>query len=171
MLISLETNFIVIYLTMAQQPLVGRGLLILEASRTHSVIHTTLCRAPLDEWSARSTELHLATHNTPKRQTFMPPVGFKTAIPASKRTQTHALDRAATWIGFHSYRPTKILHWFFLYQSRDVDNITGPSNHHVLCLMEPRHVSNQVSRLQEAHLRNTNAITIHTSRSKCRHIC
>jgi hypothetical protein len=29
----------------------------------------------------------------------MPPAGFEHAIPASKRPQTHALDRAATWIG------------------------------------------------------------------------
>jgi len=155
---------------MTQQSLVCRALLTLETSRSHSIIHTTLCRAPLDEWSARSTELHLATHNTPKRQTFIPPARFEPAIPASKRTQTHALDRVATWIGFHSYRPTIILHWFLLYQGRDVD-ITAPTNYHVLCLMEPRHVSNLVSRLQEAHLRNTNAITIHISCSKYRYIC
>ena len=83
----------------------------------------------------------------------MPPAGFETAIPASKRTKTHALDHAATWIGFHSYRPTKILHWILLYKVRDVDITTAPTNHHVLCLMEFRHVSNLVSRLQEAHLR------------------
>jgi hypothetical protein len=29
----------------------------------------------------------------------MPPGGFKPTIPASKRPQTHALDRAATGIG------------------------------------------------------------------------
>jgi hypothetical protein len=27
----------------------------------------------------------------------MAPAGFETAIPASERPQTHALDRAATW--------------------------------------------------------------------------
>jgi len=40
-----------------------------------------------------------------------------------------------------------------------------------MCLMEPRQVSNLVSRLQKAHLRNTDAITIHISCSKCRYIC
>ena len=35
-------------LSMAQQPLVGQGLLIIEASRSHSR-HTTLGRLPLDE--------------------------------------------------------------------------------------------------------------------------
>jgi hypothetical protein len=29
----------------------------------------------------------------------MPPAGFEPTIPASKRPQTHALDRAATGIG------------------------------------------------------------------------
>jgi hypothetical protein len=39
----------IIFLPMAQQPLVGLGLLIIEASRSHSVRHTTLGRTPLDE--------------------------------------------------------------------------------------------------------------------------
>jgi hypothetical protein len=30
----------------------------------------------------------------------MPPAEFEPAIPASKRPQTHALDRSATGIGF-----------------------------------------------------------------------
>jgi hypothetical protein len=30
--------------------------------------------------------------------------GFETAIPATKRLQTYALDRAATGIGFVNYR-------------------------------------------------------------------
>ena len=44
-------------------------------------------------------DLYLTTHNTHKRQTPMPSAGFEPAIPASVRPQTHALDRAATWIG------------------------------------------------------------------------
>ena len=31
----------------------------------------------------------------------MPPVGFEPAIPASKRPHTHALDCAATGIGYY----------------------------------------------------------------------
>jgi hypothetical protein len=34
---------------MAQQPLVGQGLLIIEASRSHSFRHNTLGSTPLDE--------------------------------------------------------------------------------------------------------------------------
>jgi hypothetical protein len=80
----------------AQQPLDGQGFLIIEASRSHSIGHTTLGRTPLDESSARSRDLSLTTRNTRKRQISMPPAGFETAIPASKRRQTH---RAANVIG------------------------------------------------------------------------
>jgi len=38
---------------MSQQPLVGPGFLIVDASRSHLVIHTTLGGNSLDEWSAR----------------------------------------------------------------------------------------------------------------------
>jgi hypothetical protein len=44
-------------------------------------------------------DLYLTTHNTQKRQTSMPPAGFKPTISASKRSQTHALDCVATGIG------------------------------------------------------------------------
>ena len=60
--------------------------------------HTTLGRTPLDEWSARRTDLYLTTHNTYTWLTSMPPAGFEPAIPASERPQTHALDRVATGI-------------------------------------------------------------------------
>jgi len=33
----------------------------------------------------------------------MPLVGFEPAVPASEKPKTHALDRAATGIGFHFY--------------------------------------------------------------------
>jgi hypothetical protein len=65
----------------------------------HTQTQTTLGTTPLDEWSARRRDLYLTTHNTHKRQTSMPPVGFEPAIPASERPQTHILDRAATGIG------------------------------------------------------------------------
>jgi len=56
-------------------------------------------RNPLDEGSARRRDLYLTKHNTHNRQTSVPPAGFEPAIPASERSQTHALDRAATGIG------------------------------------------------------------------------
>jgi hypothetical protein len=84
---------------MAQQPLVGLGLLIFEASRSHTLRHTTLVRTPLDEGPARRRDLYLTTHNTHKRQTSMPLAGSEPTIPTSERPQTHSLDRAATGIG------------------------------------------------------------------------
>jgi len=38
------------YFTIAQPPVVGQGLLIIEDSRWHWILHTTLARTPLDEW-------------------------------------------------------------------------------------------------------------------------
>ena len=62
----------------------------------HTQRRTTVCRTPLDEWSAHRRDLYLTTHNTHSRQTSMAPMGFEPAIPASERPQTYALDRAAT---------------------------------------------------------------------------
>jgi hypothetical protein len=53
--------------------------------------HTTLSRAPLDEFSARRSDFYLTTHNTHKRQTSIPPSGFKPTIPASERPQTRLI--------------------------------------------------------------------------------
>jgi hypothetical protein len=50
---------------------------------------------PLDEWSGRHIDLHLATHNNRKRQTFMPSAGFEHVIPASERPHTHVIDRVS----------------------------------------------------------------------------
>jgi hypothetical protein len=66
---------------------------------TTTLRHTTLRRAPLDEWSARRRDLYLTTRNSHKRQTSMQLVGFETAIAASERSLTHALNIAATGIG------------------------------------------------------------------------
>jgi len=84
---------------MAQQPIVCYGLLTVEASRLHSVRHTTLGRTSLDEWWVQRRDPYLTTHNTHKRKTLMPSAGFEPAILASERPQTHSLDRAPTAIG------------------------------------------------------------------------
>ena len=73
----------------------------------HTQRHTTFGRNPLDEWSARRIDLYLTIHNTHKKQTNIhAPVRFAPAIPGSERSQTHALDRAATGNG-------KIIKLFF----------------------------------------------------------
>jgi hypothetical protein len=65
---------------------------------TITLKHTTLSRAGLGELSSRRRDLYLTTHNTQERDTSTPPAGFKPAIPASERPQTHTLSRAATGI-------------------------------------------------------------------------
>ena len=65
----------------------------------HTQRRSTVGRTPLDEWSARRRDLYLTTHDTHNRQISMPPVGFKPTISAGKRSETYALDRAATGTG------------------------------------------------------------------------
>ena len=52
----------------------------------------TLSRTSLDECSTQDRELYLTIHNTHKRQTSMPLVGFEPTIPASEWQQIHALN-------------------------------------------------------------------------------
>ena len=74
--------------------LVGQGLLIIEASRSHS--DTTHGRTPLDDWSARRRYLYLTTENT--SDIHAPRWDTNPQSQASERPQTHALDREATGI-------------------------------------------------------------------------
>ena len=62
----------------------------------HTLGHTKVGRNPLDERTARRRGLYLTTHNSHNRQNIHTPVGFEPTIPASERSQTHALDRAPT---------------------------------------------------------------------------
>jgi hypothetical protein len=60
--------------------------------------HTAVGRTPLDEWSARHRDLYLTTHNTHNKHPC-PPVGFEITISVGERSQTYALDCAATGTG------------------------------------------------------------------------
>ena len=53
----------------------------------------------MDECLVRRRDLYLTTHNTHKRQTSMPPMGFEPTISADEWPQTYALDHAATGTG------------------------------------------------------------------------
>ena len=72
--------------------LLCRGLLLHlshSMTHTHTRTHThTHCRTPLDEGSARRTD--------------MSPMRFEPAIPGSDRRQTHALERAVIGISVSS---------------------------------------------------------------------
>jgi hypothetical protein len=64
-------------------------------THTHTHTHTPHGSTPLDEGVARRRDLYLTTYKPHKRQTLVPLAGFEYAIPASKRPQPYALDRAA----------------------------------------------------------------------------
>jgi len=55
------------FFTIVQQPPVGQDLLIYRGSLI-TLRHTTLDKIALDEWSARSRNLYLATHNIHPRR-------------------------------------------------------------------------------------------------------
>jgi hypothetical protein len=88
---------------MAQQPLMGQGLLIIEASQSLSVRHTTVGRTPLDEWSARRRPLPDNTQHWQETDIHAF-CGIQPTVPATERPQTHASDRSATGIGLILYR-------------------------------------------------------------------
>jgi len=54
------------------------------------------------------------THNNHQTHTSMPHVGFEPATPASKRPQTHALDRATTRVGQIHFAFTKFCSNFLI---------------------------------------------------------
>jgi hypothetical protein len=95
------------FFSMARQPYMGLGLLVSSRFHDHTHFrHTTVGRTHLDEGPARRRDLYLTTHNTHKRQTSMPPMGFDPTILVSERPKTHALDRTVTGIGTVSYLHT-----------------------------------------------------------------
>ena len=67
----------------------GQDALIIETSRLHW----------MSDQSNAETPTWQAAHNTHKIQKSIPLAGFEPVIPARERSQTHALDRAATGIG------------------------------------------------------------------------
>jgi hypothetical protein len=75
---------------MVHQPLVGRGLLIIEASRSHSNTRHSVGLL----WMSDQPDAVTSTgqHTTLTRETSMQPVGFEPTIPPIERPQTHALQ-------------------------------------------------------------------------------
>jgi len=71
----------------------------LEASGSHKVRYTTVGRTPVGKWPARHRDLYLTIYKT---QTFLLPAGFEPTIPASKRAQTHTLERTVITQTIHS---------------------------------------------------------------------
>jgi hypothetical protein len=73
----------------------SQGLLIIEASRSHSdTPYSVGLLWTIDQPDPVTSTC--TTHNSHKRQTSIPTVGFETAMPASGRPPTHVLESTAT---------------------------------------------------------------------------
>ena len=96
------------FLFTARQPPVGlASSLSVFIDLTYLDTPYTLRRTPLDEGSARRTDLYLTTRNTHNRPTAMPTTGFEPAVPRNDRPQAHSFDRMATGTGFVMWYKTK----------------------------------------------------------------
>ena len=78
---------------------------------TITLRHTIFIRTPLDEWSARRTDLYVTKPNTQKGQISMSPAGFEPTIPASEQPQTYALDPHGHWGRLFSFT---VCYWTML---------------------------------------------------------
>ena len=113
--------------------------------------HTTVGRTPLDEWSARRTDLYQTTHNTHNRQTSMPPAGFEPKISAGERPQTYGLDRAATGTGFSKlYKLPYFVPWIWKQHSY-FGNVEFLCNHSKL-YYSPQHRILQTASVPLCHM-------------------
>jgi hypothetical protein len=81
-------------LSIEQQYLAGQDHLIIKGSRPLSDMLHSVGLLWMSDWPTQ--RLYLTTHNTQKRNTSIPPAGFKPKIPAFKWLQPPALDHAAT---------------------------------------------------------------------------
>ena len=84
---------------MAQQPLVGQGLLIADVSRSHSDTRHSVGLLWTSDRPIRRA-LYVTTHNTHKRP--IPPPKFVPANPQIERPQAYVLGRVVTAIGTKS---------------------------------------------------------------------
>ena len=92
-ILKLFFRFLYLFFFMSFDPIPGHG----HPSRGYAIAlirHPTFCRTPLDERLARLKDLYQTTHNTQRDKTSIPPAAFEPALPASKRLQVHATERA-----------------------------------------------------------------------------
>ena len=64
---------------------------------TITLRYTTVCKTPLDQWSARRRDLYLTTQNTHNRQTYIPTVGIRTRNPRKRVTADLRLRPRGHW--------------------------------------------------------------------------
>ena len=126
----------------------------------HTQHRITVGRTPLDEWSARLSDLYITTHNTHNRQTSMPPVGFEPTTPVAERPQTYALDHSATGIG-----------WLFIMLTNVTEILCHISWHvkrHLQDIMCKTSVTAQVTKITDAVKRKVNSAVVFISDSMFR---
>jgi hypothetical protein len=90
-------------------------------SLDHTQTHTIISRTTLDKGSARRRDFYLTTQTLYKRQTSMLPVGFQPTIPASARSQTCALDGAATGLSNSAPWERQIAIWLVFRGGRSLN--------------------------------------------------
>jgi hypothetical protein len=113
--------------SMAPQPLVGQGLLIIEASQSHSGTPQSVGLV----WASNQPDAETstsATHNSHNRQTSMPPAGLAYTIPANERQQKHALHRTGAGIGLLNLQATSY---------RIAGKLTAKGNNYAKFLFNP----------------------------------
>jgi hypothetical protein len=80
-----------------RQPPVGKCLLFIEDS--WSLRRPTLGRTPLDEWSARRSDLYLTKKQHLQDSNIRAPGGIRTHSPNKRAAADHTLDRELTGTG------------------------------------------------------------------------
>jgi len=90
-------TFLLTLLFTAWKSIVVQGLLVIEASRSHSTSNTTLGRTPLYEWSARRRDLSTLQHNTHNRQTSTPSGGIRTRNRSKRAVADPRLRPRGHW--------------------------------------------------------------------------
>jgi hypothetical protein len=125
---KIKTSFFLV-----QQPPPPRGAMasLFLWSLDHTQRRTTVGRTPPDVRSARRRDLYLTTHNTHKKQTSMPPVGFEPTIPAGGRPQTYALNRAFTGTGSSKL----LLISYLIYQSLNTRTLVLVASSGQVCII------------------------------------
>jgi hypothetical protein len=86
------------------KPLAGFSLLILEVSRSH-IMHNTVGRTPLDEWSARRKDLYLTYTQHSQQTNIHAPGGIRTRNPSRRATadpRLRPLGHWDRWLWYHS---------------------------------------------------------------------
>jgi hypothetical protein len=119
-----------ILFSMAQLPLVGRGFLVIQASRSHS---DTLCRTPLDEWSDRRRYTYLITQHSQETDIHAPG-GIRTRN-TSKRAATESRLRPRGHWDRHRTKLQNLI-TFSLPSSR-----VSSQSHHIILFTNNAHVS------------------------------